>query len=89
MRKHVIFWSMIVTGILTLITGFVLWLAPKGSHSREAVIYGLQKSTWLDIHPWIAISAILLVGIHLIDRRVCLRLYLRNPLNGKRDRCEI
>lgn len=77
--RFLIFWGMVVSGLVTLISGLILWFAPHGPYSKEAILYGLQKSTWLDIHPYFALLAIGLVAIHLVDKWRCLKIYFRSP----------
>ncbi len=79
LKRSLIFWGMVVSGLVTLISGLILWFAPRGPHSREIILYGFQKSTWLDIHPYFALLAIGLVALHLVDKRKCLKIYLRSP----------
>ncbi|MBO8181831.1 MAG: DUF4405 domain-containing protein [Archaeoglobus sp.] len=93
--RFLIFWIMVASGLVTLISGLILWFAPRGAHSREAILYGLQKSTWLDIHPYFALLAVGMVAIHLVDKWRCLKVYLRSPLRKeslsqvKEIKCEI
>ncbi len=93
--RFLVFWGMVVSGLVTLISGLILWFAPRGPHSREVILYGLQKSTWLDIHPYFALLAIGLVAIHLIDKWRCLKIYFRSPfkrgmlIKEKEIKCEI
>ena len=80
--RFLIFWGMVVSALLTVISGLILWLAPHGPQSSWAVLYGLQKSTWLDLHPYLAFLAIGLVSLHLFDKWRCLKIYFKSPLQG-------
>ncbi len=93
--RFLIFWGMVVSGVVTLISGLILWFAPHGPHSKEVILYGLQKSTWLDIHPYVALLAIGLVAVHLIDKWRYLKIYTKSPfkkgllIREKEIECEV
>ena len=86
--RFLIFWGMVIGGTLTLISGLILWLAPHGSHSREILLYGLQKSVWLELHPYLAFMAVGLLTLHLIDKWRCLKVYVRSPIKDRQTQRE-
>jgi len=90
--RFLIFWGMVISGLVTLVSGLILWFAPRGPHSREVILYGFQKSTWLDLHPYLALLTVGMVAIHLVDKWRCLKIYFRfnrELAEEKEMKCEI
>jgi hypothetical protein len=58
---------LIVTWILVALTGLLLWLAPEGPRSGQiALLLGLTKGEWGDIHFWIAVATFIVTVLHII-----------------------
>lgn len=48
-----------------IMTGLVLFIAlPHGS--GKAVIWGMTRHEWGDVHFWLAVGFVVLMGIHLV-----------------------
>lgn len=68
---YVVFVLLVVIGIITYVSGFVLWLIlPRGQiRSRLAIentFLGLNRSSWEDVHIISSILLLVLTLIHLI-----------------------
>jgi len=81
-RRILLFYSMIVSGIITIITGFILYFWPHGPRAGQLVIFGFQKQFWKDIHIYLALTAAALIILHVIENRACVRMYVRETLKG-------
>ncbi|MCC7145115.1 MAG: DUF4405 domain-containing protein [Phycisphaeraceae bacterium] len=56
--------SLLVTGVCLLTTGLMLyWVLPQGS--RSAAVLGWTRHEWGDIHFWLAMTMLGLLGLHL------------------------
>jgi len=76
-----LFYSMLSLGLLTLVTGFILYLWPHGPRSGQLIFLGLNKSggggTW---HTYITLIAIALIVVHLLENRNCVDVYVKTTL---------
>lgn len=81
-KRIVLFYSMIATGIVTAITGFILYFWPHGPRSGQLIIFGFQKQFWQDIHTYLALTAAILIILHVIENKACVRMYIRETLKG-------
>jgi hypothetical protein len=67
-----------ITWGLSTFSGILLYLAPSGSRSGQAILFlGFTKSTWGDIHFWISVAAIVVTIIHIIVDWKVLRSVIR------------
>jgi hypothetical protein len=78
--RDVLFYSMLALGLLSLATGFVLNFWPHGSRSGQLAFLGLNKSGWGTRHTYITLIAIVLIGVHLLENRKCVSLYVETTL---------
>ncbi|WP_290598216.1 MULTISPECIES: DUF4405 domain-containing protein [unclassified Archaeoglobus] len=81
-RRIVLFYSMVATGIVTAITGLVLYFWPHGPKAGQLIIFGFQKQFWQDIHTYLALTAAILIILHVIENKACVRMYIRETLKG-------
>jgi len=75
-----LFYSMLSLGLLTLVTGFILYLWPHGPRSGQLILLGLNKSGWGTSHTYITLIAIALIAVHLIENRKCVDVYVKTTL---------
>jgi hypothetical protein len=75
-----LFYSMLSLGLLTLITGLILYLWPHGPRSGQLIFLGLNKSGWGTWHTYITLIAIALIGVHLLENRKCVDIYVKTTL---------
>ena len=78
--RGTLFYSMLALGLLTLVTGFILYLWPHGPRSGQLVFLGLNKSSWGTWHTYITLTAIVLIVLHLLENRKCVDLYIKTTL---------
>ena len=61
---------MLVVFIPSLVSGIVLWLVPQGYRggrsATEAVLLGLSRATWNDIHTITGFALAALIVLHLL-----------------------
>jgi len=61
---------MLVVFIPNLLSGIVLWLVPQGyrggRYATEAVLLGLSRETWNDIHTITGFALAALILLHLL-----------------------
>lgn len=64
------FWmdmSILVAFVTILLTGIVLWLVlPEGRGSSTALLWGLTKNVWLDVHIWSGVVMFIGAAVHLL-----------------------
>jgi len=75
-----LFYSMLLLGVLTLVTGFILYLWPRGPRSGQLLFLGLNKSGWGEWHTYITLVAIVLIALHLLENRKCVDVYVRTTI---------
>lgn len=67
---------LLILGTLTLISGVVLLVVPKGPGSGDLVLLGLSKRTWEDIHIYASFVAVGSIVVHLTANLHALKYYL-------------
>jgi hypothetical protein len=75
-----LFYSMLSLGLLTLVTGFILYVWPHGPRSGQMIFLGLNRSGWGTWHTYITIIAIALIVVHLLENRKCAGVYVKTTL---------
>jgi Domain of unknown function (DUF4405) len=75
-----LFYSMLSLGLLTMVTGFILYLWPHGQRSGQLIFLGLDKSGWGTWHTYITLIAIALILVHLVENRKCVNVYVKTTL---------
>jgi hypothetical protein len=78
--RATLFYLMLVLGLLTLVTGLVLYVWPHGPRSGQLLFLGLNKSGWSEWHTYITLVAIVLIALHLLENRKCVDVYVRTTL---------
>ena len=68
--------SMAILSLAEAVSGFVLWFGfPAGEGGGghgfgrglgNLTFWELSRHTWIDIHDWVAVALVALVGIHVI-----------------------
>jgi hypothetical protein len=77
---------MIAAWVVSGLTGLILWLMPHGQGSREiALVAGLGRSEWTDIHVVASIIGMSLALVHVTVMRRGVLAYLRLVLTGRRS----
>ncbi|MEM2086676.1 MAG: DUF4405 domain-containing protein [Archaeoglobaceae archaeon] len=75
--RILIFAIALALGILSLITGLILYFWPHGPRSGQLIIFGMTKSGWSELHTYASILALIVILVHLIVNRTSIRLYFR------------
>ena len=78
--RAVLFYSMLVLGLLSLASGFILYFWPHGPRSGQLIFLGLNKSGWGTWHTYITLIAIALIVVHLLENRNCVDVYVKTTL---------
>jgi len=81
-RRIFLFYSMTIAGFITAVTGFILYFWPRGPRAGQLVIFGFQKNFWQDIHTYLALTAAVLIILHIIENRACVKMYVKETLRG-------
>jgi cytochrome b subunit of formate dehydrogenase len=72
-----LFLSMVTLGLLAGVTGFTLY---SWEMKNRAILLGLEKSVWADLHLFTAIALALVLCFHLIENRRVIPAYVRTTL---------
>jgi hypothetical protein len=72
-----LFFSMLALSLLEGLTGFTLY---SWEMKDRAVLLGLEKTGWTDLHLFIAIALAVVLFFHLIENRRVIPPYLRTIL---------
>lgn len=72
-----IFLLAVAFGILSLITGLILYFWPHGPRSGQLIILGITKAGWGELHTWVSLLALVVIAVHLVVNRASIRLYFR------------
>ncbi|MDI9642502.1 MAG: DUF4405 domain-containing protein [Archaeoglobaceae archaeon] len=75
--RILIFAIALALGILSLITGLILYFWPHGPRSGQLIIFGMTKLGWSELHTYASILALIVILVHLIVNRTSIRLYFR------------
>lgn len=75
--RILIFLLALTLGILSFVTGLILYFWPHGPRAGQLVILGLTKSGWGEVHTWFSILALLVIVIHLVVNRGSISIYWR------------
>ncbi|WP_202318823.1 DUF4405 domain-containing protein [Archaeoglobus neptunius] len=81
-RRIFLFYSMILSGMFTIFTGFVLYFWPRGPRSGQLIFLGFQKQFWQDVHTYVALAGVILITLHILENRNCVKMYVRETLKG-------
>jgi len=78
--KASLFYSMLALGVLTLVTGFVLYIWPHGQRAGRLIFFGIDKTAWVEWHTYISLAAIALIVVHMLENRKCVDVYVKTTL---------
>lgn len=81
-RRIVLFYLMVLSGLVIAFTGILLYLWPHGPRSGRIEIFGFTKDVWRSIHTYTAIFGVIVILLHLIENRRCVKMYVRETLKG-------
>jgi hypothetical protein len=71
---------MLALGLLSLATGFILYFGLHGPRSGQLIFLGLNKSGWGTWRTYITLIAIVMIGVHSLENRKCVSLYVETTL---------
>ena len=80
LKRIILFYIVVISGIITTITGFVLYFWPKGPRAGKLLILGCTKGFWKDLHTWVTIFTFIVILLHLIENRKAIKLYIKETL---------
>jgi hypothetical protein len=66
--QHYLLVGILATGfIIEAVSGFILWFALPHAGGRWASLtfWSITRTTWVDIHDWVAVALTVIVIIHL------------------------
>lgn len=78
--RAVLFYLMVILGLAALITGMILYVWPRGPQSGKLEFLSLRKDDWRDLHMQISIFLTLVLAIHLLENRHCVKTYVKTTL---------
>lgn len=78
--RATLFYSMLCLGLLTLITGFILYFWPHGQQAGRLIFFGVNKAEWGVWHTYISLIAIALILLHLLENRRSAGIYVKTTL---------
>jgi len=81
--RIIIFYLLVVLGVATISTGAVLYFWPRGPQSGRIQVLSADKSTWQDIHTQASLLATVVLAVHLIENRRCVKVYVRETLTPR------
>lgn len=78
--KATLFYSMLILGLLSLVTGFILYVWPHGQRAGRLIFLGLNKTAWGEWHTYISLIAIVLILLHLLENRRSVSVYVKTTV---------
>ncbi|ACB40102.1 conserved hypothetical protein [Pyrobaculum neutrophilum V24Sta] len=78
--RAIVIMLLIASGVIMAISGVVLYFAPSGPGSGNAVILGATKHFWNNLHTYTGFSIIGLATAHVILNRRSLLFYTKKLL---------
>jgi len=80
--RAVIFYLMVILGLVVLVTGLILYVWPRGPQSGRIEFLSLRKDDWRDFHMQTSIILIFILIIHILENRDCVKAYVKTTLGG-------
>jgi len=80
--RAAIFYLMTILGLVVLVTGLVLYIWPRGPQSGRIEFLSLRKDDWRDFHMQTSILLAIVLIIHLLENRNCVKTYVKTTLGG-------
>jgi len=81
--RAVTFYSMALSLLLSIFTGFVLYLWPHGPQSGRLLFLGAAKAVWIDLHTYLSLLSVVIIVVHILLNRRLVRLYYRMAVKGE------
>jgi hypothetical protein len=75
--RIMIFVLALFLGILSLLTGLILYLWAHGPRAGQLMIFGLTKSGWGELHALFSLLSLFIIVVHLLVNRNSIRFYWR------------
>ena len=85
--KTGLFYLLVGFGILSFVTGLVLFFWPSGPRAGWIFFMDLNKGSWSDIHSYLSLVLIPVAVLHLIENRRCVKQYVDMTMNGRKQTC--
>ena len=84
--RAIISMMLIIVWVLVAVSGVILWVAPTGSRSGQALLlFELTKNDWKEIHLWVAVATLVVTIVHIIIDWKALRGVIRYLVSVHRD----
>jgi hypothetical protein len=64
LKRILLFYAMLAGGMVTMLTGLLLYLWPRGPRTGQLTILGFDKGFWKDLHTYTTIIAVVLILLH-------------------------
>ncbi len=80
--RAALFYLMVFLGIITLMTGLILYVWPRGPQSGKIEFLGLRKDDWRDFHMQTSIFLAFVLVIHLLENRNCVKTYIKTTIGS-------
>ena len=80
LKRILLFYAMLAGGIVTMFTGLLLYFWPRGPRAGQLIILGFDKDFWKDLHTYTTIIAVVLILLHILENRACVKMYIRETL---------
>jgi len=77
-----LFYFMIILGILSLVTGLILYVWPHGFRSGRQIFGGFDKEEWSTIHTYVTLLLVPVLVAHITENRKCVKLYFDLTVKG-------
>jgi predicted ferric reductase len=74
------FYGMLAFGLLSLVTGFILYLWPHEQRAGRLIFAGVNKTVWSELHTYISVLAVILILLHLLENRRGVSVYVKTTL---------
>ena len=81
--RAAIFYLMVASSIVTLVTGIILYLWPHGQRSGQLLFLEANKLAWSEWHTYVSLFALAVIIIHLIINRKLIKLYSKWVAEGR------
>jgi cytochrome b subunit of formate dehydrogenase len=82
LRRIILFYTMLIFGLITIVTGLVLYFWPKGPRAGQLIILGFEKDFWKELHTYVTVAAVVLIVLHIFENRACVKMYVRETLKS-------
>ncbi len=63
--RGIISLGLLIAGLFQAFSGILLFFAPHGRYSGNALIFGIAKRDWVDYHAYVGFILIAIAVVHL------------------------